>query len=163
MNDELKVYLDTSAVSYLDQQDSPEKMIITQNAWKELCSGKYEVVVSDVLFNELSKCENEKFERLISYVNELPLVVFEEETDENVLLALKLIEHNIVKDSSFEDALHIATALRSNCDILLSWDMKHIVNIKTVNKVKQFCFLYKFKVILDIYTPEYLINGEEEE
>lgn len=29
----LKIYLDTSVISYLDQQDSPEQMGETRNIW----------------------------------------------------------------------------------------------------------------------------------
>ena len=34
MNKKLKIYLDTSVVSYLQQEDVPEKMEITNRLWE---------------------------------------------------------------------------------------------------------------------------------
>ena len=44
----LKVYLDTSVVSYLYQKDAPEKMQETLSLWKLFKEGIYEVYVSDI-------------------------------------------------------------------------------------------------------------------
>lgn len=35
----LKIYLDTSVISYLDQQDSPEQMRETRDVWDNLKKG----------------------------------------------------------------------------------------------------------------------------
>ncbi len=161
MNDKLKVYLDTSAVSYLDQQDSPERMIITQNAWKELCSGKYEVVISAKLLQELKECKADKLELLLDYISLLPDSFYVEHTQEINDISKMLVHQGIIKRNCMDDAIHIAYALYTNCDVLLSWDIKHIANINTNNKIKQLCFLLKYRNILDIYTPEYLISEEE--
>ena len=49
-----KVYLDTSVVSYLDQQDAPEKMEETRRFWKLLQKGEYDVYISDVVIREIN-------------------------------------------------------------------------------------------------------------
>ena len=41
----MKVYLDTSVISYLDQQDVPEKMQDTLNVWDDIKSGNYDVSI----------------------------------------------------------------------------------------------------------------------
>ena len=161
MNNKLRIYLDTSAVSYLDQHDAQEKMKITQEAWKELCSGKYEVVVSATLMEELLKCNDTKIGLFYDFLDSLPNIIFSHKTSKIKNVAELIINCNIVKSSSRTDAVHLAHALENNCDIMLSWDIKHLVNINTSNKIKQFCFLMKYKNILDIYTPEYLLSEEE--
>ena len=61
MNGLKKVYLDTSVVSYLDQQDAPDKMRLTRKLWNIFKMGAYEVVISDKLIQEIEECKEEKY------------------------------------------------------------------------------------------------------
>ncbi|MDR2728921.1 MAG: hypothetical protein LBB56_07290 [Chitinispirillales bacterium] len=42
----LKLYLDTSVISHLFAEDTPEKMADTNGLWQDFIDGKYEVFVS---------------------------------------------------------------------------------------------------------------------
>ena len=53
----IKIYLDTSVISYLDQQDAPERMKETQEIWELFKEGKYEVYISDVVVYEINQCK----------------------------------------------------------------------------------------------------------
>ncbi len=44
----LKVYLDTSVISYLSQEDAPERMKDTLELWKDFVNRKYDVYLSQV-------------------------------------------------------------------------------------------------------------------
>ena len=55
-----KIYLDTSVISNLDQQDAPDKMFDTRLLWEEIKQGKYEVYISDVVTREIGKNKREK-------------------------------------------------------------------------------------------------------
>lgn len=48
----LKVYLDTSVVSYLYQVDAPEKMQNTLELWKLFRNKVYEVYISDIVIRD---------------------------------------------------------------------------------------------------------------
>ncbi len=50
MNRKLKVYLDTSVISYLEQEDVPEKMADTKRLWEMFKEGKWDVYLSAVTF-----------------------------------------------------------------------------------------------------------------
>ena len=52
----LKIYIDTSVISYLDQEDAPEKMSETQEIWELFRKNKYEIYISDVVIYEINKC-----------------------------------------------------------------------------------------------------------
>ena len=56
----LKIYLDTSVISHLEALDVPEKMEITQQLWKDLKEGEYDVFVSEVTQAEISDCPEPK-------------------------------------------------------------------------------------------------------
>lgn len=51
----LKVYLDTSAISYLQQDDSEEKTTITRVFWEAAKSEQFQVYLSDITLEELSR------------------------------------------------------------------------------------------------------------
>jgi hypothetical protein len=46
-------------------------------------------------------------------------------------IAGRFIDLGILKQSSFEDCRHIANAIVSGCDAIVSWNFRHIVNVKT--------------------------------
>ena len=57
----IKIYLDTSVVSYLQQDDSPEKTVATERFWSKLRQrDDVDVYMSDVTFAELNKCHEPK-------------------------------------------------------------------------------------------------------
>ena len=92
----LKVYLDTSVVSYLYQKDSPEKMQDTLLIWELFKKGIYEVYVSDIVFREIDRCNGEKLNILLDYLDQIEY--YEVETDSNTIeLAGKFIDFGILK------------------------------------------------------------------
>ena len=64
----LKVYLDTSVVSYLYQVDAPEKMQNTLDLWELFRNKTYEVYISDIVIREISGCNEEKLKILLELV-----------------------------------------------------------------------------------------------
>ena len=76
MKKKIKVYLDTSVISYLDQQDAPEKMKETQEAWEVLKSNEYEIVVSSIALSEIQECNEEKYQILIDYYRKHNQITF---------------------------------------------------------------------------------------
>lgn len=86
----LKVYLDTSVVNYLHQEDAPEKMKDTLALWNAFRQGRYEVYISDIVMNEIGGCTQEKLSLLLDYLSgiEYHLIQTDEDT---VALAEKLL------------------------------------------------------------------------
>jgi len=154
----LRIYLDTSVISYLDQTDSPERMKQTQELWKILMMGKYEIVISDLGIEEINKCEQDKIEMFNYYLAKINYELVKT-TDEIEELANEIIKEKILTPKSFNDCEHIASAILSNCDIILSWNFKHIVNLRTITGVRKITFANRYNNI-DIYAP-YVLLGEK--
>ena len=73
----LKIYLDTSAIGYLDEQPSQKEMEEMFELWKLLKCSEYEVIISQIVVDELmANCNLTKRDILFEY--------------------LKLINHNVV-------------------------------------------------------------------
>lgn len=58
--EKLRLYLDTSVLSHLLQEDVPEKMADTRQLWEMFRTGKYEVYLSTVTLEELKGCSEPK-------------------------------------------------------------------------------------------------------
>jgi len=153
-----KIYLDTSVISHLDAPDTPEKMQETVRLWKKLQRGEYEVVLSWVVFDELDKCQEPKRSYLMASIRKIKHERLER-SEEAELLAGKFIELGILKEKSLEDCLHIAAALMSGCDMIVSWNFKHVVNAKTIKGAKAVAALEGYKDIL-ICSPSMLEEAE---
>lgn len=67
----LKVYLDTSVISHLFQEDVPEKMADTRQLWEMFRAGKYEVYLSTVTLEELKGCSEPKQSLLFDYLGQI--------------------------------------------------------------------------------------------
>ena len=152
----IRVYLDTSVVSYLDQQDAPEKMSETKEVWDKIKEGDYEVFISTLVINELQKCQEPKRAYLLNQLSEIDFTILEV-NESTVRLAEKFIDFGVLKKKSFEDCQHIAAAILSDCDIIVSWNFKHIVNVKTIRGIKVVTTMEGYKDIL-IYPPTALLE-----
>ena len=157
----LKIYFDTTVISHLDQQDAPEKMADTQRLWEKVKAGMFDVVLSNVDFEELLECSPEKRATLANYLAQISYARIE--VDQDMLrIAGKIIDLGILRQKSFDDCQHIAAAIVSGCDAIVSWNFKHIVNHKTMQGVKAITALEGYADLL-IYTPSALIGGEDDD
>ncbi len=154
----LKVYLDTSVISYLKQEDAPERMKDTLELWKDFVKGKYGIYLSQVTIDEIGKCSEPKRSLLYDYLSDIDYTKLE--INEEILeLAQKIIDMGILRPKSFDDCQHIAAAVVNACDCIISWNFKHIVNIKTIRGVRAITNLEGYKGI-DIVNPSVLLGGE---
>jgi predicted nucleic acid-binding protein len=155
----LKIYLDTSVVSYLQQDDAPDAMRDTLKLWQSIKQGEYETFLSEVTSDEIGKCYEPKKAILTKYLFEIIYTEIKL-TDEIDALAQKFVENNILRQKSIDDCRHIACSIISGCDIIVSWNFKHIVNYKTIKGIKLISLITGYKDIA-IYTSTMLIEGGE--
>ena len=157
----LKLYLDTSIISHLDQQDAPEKMAVTHKLWDKIKADEFDVILSDVVFNEINKCKEEKKGKLINYLSQIKYSQIAVD-DKTLKIAERFVDLNILKQKSFDDCQHIAAAIVSGSDAIVSWNFKHIVNHKTMMGVKTVTALKGYNDLL-IYEPTIFIGGDEDD
>jgi predicted nucleic acid-binding protein len=146
------LYLDTSVPSFLFADDAPEKRDTTRRFWELLKIGLFKIIISDILFIEIAECENTLRTALENKISEI-----EKETvsisEEGIALAEKYIQEEIIPTKFRDDAFHIALATMSECDVLVSWNFKHIVKLKTILAVEKINKKFKYKAI-HICSPE---------
>ena len=157
-----KIYLDTSVISHLEQQDAPDKMFDTRLLWEEIKQGKYEVYISEVVTREIAKNKHEKQTILTFWLADIDPII-SDITKEMEIYADKLVEEKILSAKSWDDCLHIACAVANKCDMILSWNFKHMVRGKTIDGVKIVSERLGYPEIR-IYSPSMIVErGDENE
>jgi len=53
----------------------------------------------------------------------------------------------ILTQKSFDDCQYIGAAVINECDCIISWNFKHIVNVKTIKGVRAITNLEGYKMI----------------
>lgn len=152
----LKIYLDTSVISLLDALDAPEKQNDTRKLWEDIKADIYDIVLSNVTLDELDKCVEPKQSVLYDYLSQIQYAHVTVD-DEILQVAEKFIDFGILRQKSFDDCQHITAAIVTACDVIVSWNFKHIVNHKTIDGVKIISTLTGYRD-LAIYTPTMLIQ-----
>ena len=76
-------------------------------------------------------------------------------------LQQKYLEAGIVTAKSTEDALHVAIASVSGCDLIVSWNFKHIVHFDKIPKYNAVNVLNGYGQI-GIYSPLEVIQYYED-
>ena len=152
----VKIYLDTSVINFLFADDVPEFRKITEEFFAKFVKPKYyEVYVSSIVFMEIGKTTNETLkEQLLQAIRYYELrELADDKTDEIKYLANLYITEKIIPHKKIEDALHIAFAVVNEIDILLSWNFKHLANIKKEKQVQLLNQKYGYNYPFRILTP----------
>ncbi|MDR1468487.1 MAG: PIN domain nuclease [Spirochaetaceae bacterium] len=155
----LKIYLDTTIISHLDQTEKPERMAETHKLWDKMKNNEFDVVISDIDIAEINGCNEKKRNKLYSYLSQINYTLINSEA-KSIAIATKMVDLNVLKQKSFLDCQHIANAIVSGCDAIVSWNFRHIVNHKTMMGVKAVTALEGYADLF-IYAPTILIEGEE--
>jgi predicted nucleic acid-binding protein len=108
----LKLYLDTSVVSHLNQQDAPERMSDTLRLWERIKAGDFDVYLSNVTIGEIIDCPEPKRSLLRKHLSQIKytLIDFDGDTEINNM-AQQIVESGILTRKSYDDCLHIAGAV----------------------------------------------------
>jgi len=127
--------------------------------WEEIKQGEYEVYLSQVTLDEVHRCNEEKLAILRQYMAQVQFTVLEIDSEIDKI-ARTFIANNILKEKNIDDCYHIACAMKNACDVIVSWNFKHIYNIKTIRGVKIVSGITSYPEVA-IYSPTILISGEE--
>ena len=153
-----RLYLDTSVISHLFADDVPDKKNETIRMWETLCNCEYEIFISPTTLREINECKEPRRSLLIEKLNELDYVLLEN-SDEVTFLTNEYLAQGVLSSSSIDDCSHIAYAVVSRCDAIVSWNFKHLVNFKTINKVRIVNAINKYPEI-SIVSPLMINEGE---
>jgi len=128
--EKLKVYIETSVISGYGRQRFHDTLI---QFFKLILANKIIPIISTHTLDELLHKNTPSF--VIDNLNTIEYTVCEV-TDEMYKLTDKYMENGVIVESYRADALHIAIATVLNADVLVSWNMTHIVNNNTIAMIR---------------------------
>jgi predicted nucleic acid-binding protein len=149
-----RLYIDTSVFGgYFDN----EFEVTTKELFTELLKENVAILYSEMTESELEEAP----ENVKNLVKSLPAdkVEYLEITEETVQLADSYIGENVVGKTSREDCIHIALATLYRADVLISWNFKHIVNLKRIQGYNSVNLRFGYPTI-EIRSPKEMIDYE---
>jgi predicted nucleic acid-binding protein len=129
----LRIYLDTSVISFLFADDAPEKCEMTRGFFENYVKQDlYDVYVSPIVIDEINRTTDiEKRTRMLTALDDFPVknLVLAGSAHEIRKMAEMYIQDGIIPMKKIDDALHLAICTVMEMDVLLSWNYKHLANI----------------------------------
>ncbi|HOE67044.1 MAG TPA: type II toxin-antitoxin system VapC family toxin [Candidatus Hydrogenedentes bacterium] len=157
-----KIYIETSVISYLTARPSGDLVVaacqqITRDWWDDR-RGSFDLFISARVIAEATQGDGQAAEKRLEMLRGIPVL---EVTDEALSLAERLMRQLHLPQNAVEDALHIATAVVSGMDYLLSWNCRHIANAHVAHDVLMFVQALGYPGTL-LCTPQALLEDYDE-
>jgi len=159
----VRLYIDTSAISMLNAPLAPVKEAITKEFFRMMVTmpDEYEVIASSVLMEEIYDAPEAVRKQSLAVLRSVRAVDVSAR-QEAELLAQLYVEKGVLGDKNINDLRHVAYAVLERCNYIVSWNMKHLVRVQTIDRVNAVNFENRYPMI-QIVTPEFLtgelING----
>lgn len=142
----LRIYIDTSVIGGVFDVEFEEA---SRDFFEAVERGEIKLVVSDLLRAELTLAPKKVRGKLEQYSVHTESVDL---TEQAVELADRYIAERVVGATSRADCQHIAIATIHVVDVLVSWNFKHIVNLKRIRGYNSVNLKSGYP-ILEIRTP----------
>lgn len=146
----LRLYLDTSVISAHVDERLPERRRATLEFWERLAG--YDVAISELTLTEARATGDAALrERMLALLAGCRVLPIEEEARN---LAREYVRRGVFSPATAMDALHVAIAVASRQDILVSWNFRHLVNRRRRALVNEVNVLTGYPPIEILAPPE---------
>jgi len=156
----IRLYLESSPIMMLAPRQDPIRQAITKEFFRVVAenSDQYELFLSPVTIRELGDAKKE--EHKISNASFLESVCYTElpQNDEADNLAWIYTVDGVLSQANIDDLNHVAYAVVSRCDYIVTWNMRHLANAETEIRVHQVNTRENYAKI-SIVTPEHFTKG----
>jgi hypothetical protein len=151
-----RLYVETSVVSYLTGQPSRDivtaaRQQLTREWWQTKRSG-FDLYISEYVLTEAGSGDELAVVRRLAALEGIPELELGEET---ARLAESFLSAGALPQKAAIDALHIAAAVSSGMDFLLTWNFKHLANAALRGLIDRICRSQGYEPCV-ICTPEEL-------
>lgn len=152
------LYLDTSILNFFFEERDLEKANSTKELFREVHLGRFIASISELVLREIGDASDVKKKLLLSLVSTYQPKILKV-TSECLKLMEKYMENKIFPVKYRDDALHIAIASVYDMDVVISWNMEHMVKLRTRREVRAVNILEGYKEI-EICTPLEVIEND---
>jgi len=150
----IRIYADTSVYGGVFDEEFAEP---SRAFFDRVREGRFRLVVSALVEDELAQSPLEVRDWFGQFRARADSVAV---TGEAVALRQAYLDAGIVTPNAIDDALHVALATVARCDIIVSWNFRHIVHYQKVPLYNAVNVLHR-QATLDIRSPLEVIEDED--
>lgn len=150
-----RVYIDTSVLGAVFDEEFREPTAVF---FEQARQGRFELVVSALVEDEIAHSPanvQDFYAEVIGYAETTT------PSRQALMLQQAYLAAGVVSPKWADDALHVATASVAGCDMIVSWNFRHIVHFDKKRKYNAVNVLNGYGYI-DIFTPAEVIEYEED-
>jgi predicted nucleic acid-binding protein len=152
----LSLYLDTSVIGgYFD----PEFRADTRALWRLRDVGRFRFVSSELVVEELARAPDRVRELMQLTIAACDVVLVDGKMED---LAAAYMVRRVVPAAYVDDAQHVAICSVARFDFLVSWNFKHLANLRREADFNAVNKLHGYPPVR-IVSPTFLIHGHEKE
>lgn len=146
------MYLDTSVLGALADPDEGYRLDITRTLLKSFATGLHIGMVSNVVNEELEQASADVLDIIRGSLQGVELEAILEDEESRTLFA-EYVAARIVPARYRNDLRHVSVATVAGADALVSWNFRHLVNVKTRRAVHAVNVRLGYPMI-EIVSPE---------
>lgn len=148
----MKLYIETTVPNFLFADDAPEKKSATEAFFEWLKIAPDKLHTSELVFAELDRAHEPLRRKLLTALANLDCMVFAV-TAEAQGLSQRLVAEGAIPTRYRDDAVHAALCILHEMDVLVTWNMKHLVNPRKIEAINLVAMRAGYRPIR-IHTPE---------
>jgi predicted nucleic acid-binding protein len=152
----IRCYLDTSVLNFFFAEDDIARRNITIKFFDQLHIIADQVCISDEVIREVRASSEPRRSQLEKLIEDIDPILLEVNTKADEL-SDRYIKEGIIPERFGSDAIHLAVATVNGIDVVISWNFKHIVKLKTRVMVNSVNRLMDYREI-EICSPEEVIE-----
>ena len=130
----LKIYLDTSILSAYFDLRKPARQLMTQKWFQNDLKG-FSPCMSTLVLEEINAHPDGRVkDEMLKLIDHYSIQIFEINDD---ILKISATYREKVIPHEINDSIHLAVAAHYKLDAVVSWNFKHIVNLKTIKAIHE--------------------------
>ena len=158
MEKPLKLYVDTSVWNFALETERID-CLLTNEFLQIIRNSEYSIFISDIVLSEVLNAYEPRKSKLQELLNIYGYEILNVDDDTRELANI-YINEGLIPKNEINDAQHIAIATVNRCNLLVSWNFKHMVKAKVIMGVHHINHREGFGLI-DIVSPEHFLGKKE--
>ena len=157
----LRIYIETTVWSFALADDAPDYRADTEEFLDRCRRRVFEPFISDLVLEEIGHAEpplREHLEKLVADVRPTLFTL----SERALALADAFLAAGVVPPSKPDDAGHVAAAFDRRLDVLVSWNFRHIANVRRAEKFNAVAVLEGYHHEVRIVSPSEVLYAEDD-
>ncbi len=148
----MRLYFDTSVLGAVLDREDERRIAVTREFLQTIAAGTHVGVISNVVQEELEQAPAQVREAIIAEISGFEFeLLLEDEESQRLFAAYAAAD--VVPARYRNDLRHVAVATKGAVDALVSWNFRHLVNVRTRRAVHAVNIRLGYPLI-EIISPE---------